>query len=107
MLSSILYNDNTETNHTAPVGCPPFSVNHTGILYNDNMQTNHTVPRPPFSVTHTGTPGKKVYAEMVLTYDPYIQSMWVTSTCGQLLFDTQVVTAETYRRIWEEKVGKK
>jgi hypothetical protein len=33
--------------------------------------------------------------------------MWVKSTCGQLLFDAQVVTAETYRRIWEEKVGKK
>ena len=39
---------------------------------------------------------------MVLTYDPYIQSMWVTSTCGQLLFDARVVTAETYRRIWAE-----
>jgi hypothetical protein len=109
MLSPILYNDNTQTNHTALVHRPPFSVNHTGILYNDNTQTNHTalVHCPPFSFTHTGTPGKKVYAEMVLTYDPYIQSMWVTSTCGQLLFDAQVVTAETYCRIWEEKVGKK
>ena len=70
------------------------------VLYND-IQTNH-LRRPPFSVTHTGTPGKVVYAEMVLTYDPYIQSMWVTSTCGQLLFDARVVTAETYRRIWAE-----
>jgi hypothetical protein len=74
------------------------------VLYND-MQTNH-LRRPQFSVTHTGTPGKQVYAEMVLTYDPYIKSMWVTSTCGQLIFDARVVTAETYRRIWAESVGR-
>jgi hypothetical protein len=74
------------------------------VLYND-MQTNH-VRRPQFSTTHTGTPGKEVYSEMVLTYDPYIKSMWVTSTCGQLIFDARVVTAETYRQVWAESVGR-
>ena len=74
------------------------------VLYND-MQTNH-VRRPQFSTTHTGTPGKEVYSEMVLTYDPYIKSMWVTSTCGQLIFDARVVTAETYRQVWAKSVGR-
>ena len=66
------------------------------VLYND-MQTNH--------MHCPSAAGNKTYAGMVLTYDPYIQSMWVTSPCGHLLFNNRIVTAETYRRVWAESVG--
>ena len=68
------------------------------VLYND-MITNHFI-RPAGAVTHIGLPGKVVFETSTLVYDPFIKSLWITSTSGQLLHDGKAVTPDVYRQIW-------